>query len=81
MGSDVADALIEFAEQNQIPIAKDKRGDAPFSVDANLLHVVVGRQGAGRSRRGSARLRLSRTIDPEKAPDKPTVITDRLREG
>jgi argininosuccinate synthase len=31
--------LIEFAEQNQIPIAKDKRGEAPFSVDANLLHT------------------------------------------
>ena len=30
--------LMEFAEQNQIPIAKDKRGEAPFSVDANLLH-------------------------------------------
>ena len=31
--------LLEFAEKNQIPIAKDKRGDAPFSVDANLLHT------------------------------------------
>jgi argininosuccinate synthase len=31
--------LLEFAEQNQIPIAKDKRGEAPFSVDANLLHT------------------------------------------
>ena len=31
--------LIEFAEQHQIPIAKDKRGEAPFSVDANLLHA------------------------------------------
>ena len=31
--------LIAFAEQNQIPIAKDKRGEAPFSVDANLLHA------------------------------------------
>ena len=32
-------ALLDFAEKNQIPIAKDKRGEAPFSVDANLLHV------------------------------------------
>ncbi len=31
--------LLEFAEENQIPIAKDKRGEAPFSVDANLLHT------------------------------------------
>src|SRR5256714_5329589 len=30
--------LLEYAEQNQIPIAKDKRGEAPFSIDANLLH-------------------------------------------
>jgi len=30
--------LLEFAEQNQIPIARDKRGESPFSVDANLLH-------------------------------------------
>ena len=33
------EALIAFAEQHQIPIAKDKRGEAPFSVDANLLHA------------------------------------------
>ena len=33
------EALIAFAEQNQIPIAKDKRGEAPFSTDANLLHT------------------------------------------
>src|ERR1700759_2093585 len=32
------EALLDFAEKNQIPIAKDKRGDAPFSIDANLLH-------------------------------------------
>ena len=36
---DLAQALLEFAENNQIPIAKDKRGDAPFSIDANLLHT------------------------------------------
>ena len=45
-------ALLDFAEKNQIPIAKDKRGEAPFSVDANLLHALLGGQGAGRSGRG-----------------------------
>ena len=40
--------LIAFAEQHQIPVAKDKRGEAPFSVDANLLHILFGRQGSGR---------------------------------
>ena len=39
MGSASRNALIEFAEKNQIPIAKDKRGEAPFSTDANLLHI------------------------------------------
>ena len=52
------EALIAFAEQHQIPIAKDKRGEAPFSVDANLLHAssegkVLEDPGAG-----GARLRL-----------------------
>ena len=50
--------LIDFAEKNQIPIAKDKRGKAPFSVDANLLHTSVRGQGAGEPRRRGARLRL-----------------------
>ena len=39
MGPDPRTKLIDFAEQHQIPIAKDKRGEAPFSVDANLLHI------------------------------------------
>ncbi len=38
--------LIDFAEKNQIPVAKDKRGEAPFSVDANLLQLLVRGQGA-----------------------------------
>ena len=40
--------LIEYAETHQIPIPKDKRGEAPFSVDANLLHICGRRQSAGR---------------------------------
>ena len=50
--------LIAFAEQHQIPIAKDKRGEAPFSVDANLLHASSEGKGARGSRAGRARLRL-----------------------
>jgi argininosuccinate synthase len=67
-------ALIAFAEQNQIPIAKDKRGDAPFSVDANLLHV----SSEGKVLEDPAAMVpdyvYSRTVDPEDAPDKPTFV-------
>jgi argininosuccinate synthase len=51
--------LLEFAEANQIPIAKDKRGEAPFSVDANLLAHLVRGQGAGEPGRRSAGVCLS----------------------
>jgi argininosuccinate synthase len=67
-------ALLAFAEQNQIPIAKDKRGDAPFSVDANLLHV----SSEGKVLEDPAQMVpdyvYSRTVDPEQAPDKPTIV-------
>jgi argininosuccinate synthase len=63
--------LIEFAEQNQIPIAKDKRGEAPFSVDANLLHTSSEGKVLEDPGRGSARLRLPAHGFPEDAPDSP----------
>ena len=50
--------LIDFAEKNQIPVAKDKRGEAPFSVDANLLHSSSEGKGAGGPGRRAAGLRL-----------------------
>jgi argininosuccinate synthase len=69
------EALIAFAEQNQIPIAKDKRGEAPFSTDANLLHTSsegkVLEDPAGEVP-GHV---YSRTVDPEKAPDQPAYVT------
>src|SRR5436190_12637437 len=67
--------LIEFAEQHQIPIAKDKRGDAPFSVDANLLHASSEGKVLEDPANEVPDYVYSRTDDPEKAPDKPTVIT------
>ena len=74
--------LIEFAEKHQIPIAKDKRGEAPFSVDANLLHYLLGRQSAGRpGARKCLTIVYSRTLDPEKAPDKATVIAIDFERG
>jgi argininosuccinate synthase len=66
--------LMEFAERNQIPIAKDKRGEAPFSVDANLLHS----SSEGKILEDPAvepdPIVYQRTVSPEAAPDRPTVI-------
>jgi argininosuccinate synthase len=66
--------LIEFAEKHQIPIAKDKRGDAPFSVDANLLHASSEGKVLEDPAQDVPDYVYSRTDDPEKAPDQPTII-------
>jgi argininosuccinate synthase len=73
--------LIEFAELNQIPIAKDKRGEAPFSVDANLLHSSSEGKVLEDPNIEVPDYVYSRTDDPEKAPDKPTVITIDFEKG
>lgn len=67
--------LIAFAEQHQIPIAKDKRGEAPFSVDANLLHASSEGKVLEDPAQEVPDYVYSRTISPEDAPDKPTYIT------
>jgi argininosuccinate synthase len=73
--------LIEFAEQHQIPIAKDKRGDAPFSVDANLLHASSEGKVLEDPAQDVPDYVFSRTDDPAKAPDKPTTITVDFERG
>ena len=73
--------LIEFAEQHQIPIAKDKRGEAPFSVDANLLHASSEGKVLEDPNQEVPDYVYSRTIDPEKAPDKATYITVDFERG
>ncbi len=73
--------LIEFAEKHQIPIAKDKRGDAPFSVDANLLHASSEGKVLEDPAREVPDYVYSRTIDPESAPDKATYITVDFERG
>src|SRR6204780_611509 len=73
--------LIEFAEKHQIPIAKDKRGDAPFSVDANLLHASSEGKVLEDPAQEVPDYVYSRTLDPEKAPDKPTVISVDFERG
>src|ERR1043165_700318 len=67
--------LIDFAEKHQIPIAKDKRGEAPFSVDANLLHASSEGKVLEDPAQEVPDYVYSRTIDPESAPDKASYIT------
>jgi argininosuccinate synthase len=66
--------LMEFAEQNQIPIARDKRGEAPFSVDANLLHSSSEGKILEDPAIEADPIVYQRTISPEEAPDKATVV-------
>ncbi len=73
--------LIEFAEQHQIPIAKDKRGDAPFSTDANLLHTSSEGKVLEDPWQEVPDYVFSRTVSPEDAPDKATVITVDFEQG
>jgi argininosuccinate synthase len=67
--------LLEFAEANQIPIARDKRGEAPFSVDANLLHSSSEGKILEDPAQEADEIVYQRTIRPEDAPDKATVIS------
>jgi argininosuccinate synthase len=67
--------LLEFAEAHQIPIAKDKRGDAPFSVDANLLHASSEGKVLEDPAEEVPDYVYSRTLDPEEAPDTPTYVS------
>ena len=62
--------LIDFAEAHQIPIAKDKRGEAPFSVDANLLHSSSEGKVLEDPDVEPPSIVFQRTISPMEAPDK-----------
>jgi len=73
--------LLEFAEQHQIPIAKDKRGEAPFSVDANLLHASSEGKVLEDPAQEVPPYVYSRTVDPEEAPDRPSLITVAFERG
>ncbi|MFG1331607.1 argininosuccinate synthase [Xanthobacter autotrophicus] len=73
--------LLEFAEQHQIPIAKDKRGEAPFSVDANLLHSSSEGKVLEDPAEDAPDYVFQRTISPEEAPDEATLITIAFDKG
>jgi argininosuccinate synthase len=74
-------ALIAFAEENQIPIAKDKRGEAPFSTDANLLHISSEGKVLEDPAQEVPSYVYSRTLSPEEAPDQPTVVEITFEKG
>ena len=73
--------LLEFAEANQIPVAKDKRGEAPFSVDANLLHTSSEGMVLEDPAVPAPDYVAQRTTDPEKAPDAAEIITIGYEKG
>ena len=73
--------LIDFAEKHQIPIAKDKRGEAPFSVDANLLHISAEGKVLEDPWEAPEEYVFSRSVSPEEAPDDPTIIDIEFEEG
>jgi argininosuccinate synthase len=75
------EALLEFAEQHQIPISKDKRGEAPFSVDANLLHSSSEGKVLEDPAVEAPEFVHMRTISPEDAPDTPTIFTMDFERG
>lgn len=75
------EALIDFAEKHQIPIAKDKRGEAPFSVDANLLHTSSEGKALEDPAVEAPEYVYQRTISPEDAPDTPTYIEIGFEKG
>jgi argininosuccinate synthase len=73
--------LLEFAEAHQIPIAKDKRGEAPFSVDANLLHSSSEGKILEEPWDEPDEMVWQRTIAPWDAPDKPEEIVIAFERG
>ena len=73
--------LISYAEQNQIPIPKDKRGEAPFSVDANLLHISAEGKVLEDPWVAPEEYVFSRSVSPEAAPDTPTEIEITFKSG
>jgi argininosuccinate synthase len=73
--------LLEFAEANQIPIAKDKRGEAPFSVDANLLHTSSEGKVLENPRDEAPDYVYQRTVAPEDAPDAAEMLEISFERG
>jgi argininosuccinate synthase len=75
------ESLIAFAESHQIPIAKDKRGEAPFSTDANLLHTSSEGKVLEDPAQDVPDYVYSRTVNPEDAPDRASYVAIDFERG
>jgi argininosuccinate synthase len=73
--------LLDYAERHQIPIARDKRGEAPFSIDANLLHVSAEGKVLEDPWAEPEEFVFSRTVSPEAAPDMPQYVEIEFARG
>ena len=73
--------LLEFAEKNQIPISKDKKGEAPFSVDANILHTSSEGKVLEDPSEIAPEYVFQRTCSPENAPEDPEIIKINFQAG
>ncbi len=73
--------LLDFAEKHQIPIAKDKRGEAPYSTDANLLHISYEGKALEDPWVEPDEDMFTRSVSPEAAPDKPTYVEIEFEKG
>ena len=74
-------ALLDFAEKHQIPIAKDKRGEAPYSTDANLLHISYEGKALEDPWVEPNEDMFTRSVSPENAPDKATYVEIEFEKG
>ena len=73
--------LLEFAERNQIPISKDKKGEAPFSIDANILHTSSEGKILEDPSEIAPEYVFQRTCSPEEAPEKAEFVKIRFKNG
>lgn len=73
--------LIDYAEKHQIPVPKDKRGEAPYSVDANLLHTSSEGKVLEDPAQEAPDYVYQRTVSPEEAPNTPTYIEIEFKNG
>src|SRR5687767_11419431 len=74
-------ALLDYAEKHQIPVPKDKRGEAPFSQDANLLHTSSEGKMLEDPWIEPEQIVYSRSVSPEEAPDRPTYVEVAFEKG
>src|SRR5210317_766709 len=73
--------LIKYAEKNNIPIPKDKKGAPPFSVDDNLFHTSTEGKVLEDPKNSAPEFIFQRTVSPEKAPNKPSMVTIDFKNG